>query len=397
MTAPAKDAALKPALFSPITLRGVTAKNRILISPMCQYSADDGVANDWHLVHLGKFAQGGAGTVMVEATAIAPEGRITHGDLGLWNDEQLPPLKRIAAFLRANGSVPAIQLAHAGRKASMQRPWYGNAALTAEDVARGDKPWQVVAPSPIPMDDGWLKPHELTQADLTQMLEDWRTATLRAVNAGYDLLEIHCAHGYLLHEFLSPLSNLRNDQYGGDRAGRMRFPLQVVEAVRAAWPKDKPLFVRVSSVDGIDGGLVLEDSVAFAQEAKTRGVDVIDCSSGGLMGSATAARIPRGYSFQVPFASEIRKQASIATMAVGLILHPQQAEDVLAQGHADIVAIGREALFDPNWPLHAELSLAGGGATETFESWPKQYGWWLERREPGLRKLDGPALPFRKA
>lgn len=397
MTAPAKDAASKPALFSPITLRGVTAKNRILISPMCQYSADDGIANDWHLVHLGKFAQGGAGTVMVEATAIAPEGRITHGDLGLWNDEQLPPLKRIAAFLRANGSVPAIQLAHAGRKASMQRPWYGNAALTAEDQARGDQPWRIVAPSPIPMDEGWLKPHELTQADLTQMLEDWRKATLRAVSAGYDLLEIHCAHGYLLHEFLSPLSNLRNDQYGGDRAGRMRFPLQVIETVRAAWPKDKPLFVRVSSVDGLDGGIVLEDSVAFAQEAKTRGVDVIDCSSGGLMGSATAARIPRGYSFQVPFASEIRKQANIATMAVGLILHPQQAEDVLAAGHADVVAIGREVLFDPNWPLHAELSLTDGGATETFESWPKQYGWWLERREPGLRKLDGPALPFRKS
>lgn len=396
MTAPAQDAASKPALFSPIALRGVTAKNRILISPMCQYSADDGVANDWHLVHLGKFAQGGAGTVMVEATAIAPEGRITHGDLGLWADEQLPPLKRIAAFLRANGSVPAIQLAHAGRKASMQRPWYGNAALTAEDHARGDKPWRVVAPSPIPMEEGWLKPHELTQADLTQMLEDWRTATLRAVSAGYDLLEVHCAHGYLLHEFLSPLSNLRNDRYGGDRAGRMRFPLQVIEAVRAAWPKDKPLFVRVSSVDGIDGGIVLEDSVAFAQEAKTRGVDVIDCSSGGLMGSATAARIPRGYSFQVPFASEIRKQANIATMAVGLILHPQQAEDVLAAGHADIIAIGREALFDPNWPLHAELSLSNGGGAEVFESWPKQYGWWLERREPGLRKLEGPALPFRK-
>ena len=384
-------------LFAPISLRGVTARNRILISPMCQYSADDGVANDWHLVHLGKFAQGGAGTVMVEATAISPEGRITHGDLGLWHDGQIEPLKRIANFVRLQGSVPAIQLAHAGRKASMQRPWYGNAALTADDRARGDLPWDIVAPSPLPMDEGWLKPHELSENDLEAMLADWTSATKRAAAAGYDVLELHCAHGYLLHEFLSPLSNKRNDAYGGDRAGRMRFPLQVIETVRGAWPADKPLFVRVSAVDGLEGGIELADTIAFASEAKARGTDVIDCSSGGLMGSATAARIPRGYHFQVPFALEIRKAADIATMAVGLILHPQQAEEVLAQGHADIIAIGREALFDPNWPLHAELALKDSGDGEVFGSWPKQYGWWLERREPGLRKLDGPALPYRRS
>jgi 2,4-dienoyl-CoA reductase-like NADH-dependent reductase (Old Yellow Enzyme family) len=390
----------RPRLFTPITLCNITARNRIVISPMCQYSAQDGMANDWHLVHFGKFAQGGAGIVMTEAVAVVAAGRITHGDLGLWHDGQLEPLRRIAAFLRANGATPAIQLAHAGRKASMQRPWFGNAALTAEDIARGDKPWDVVAPSPIPMDKGWLIPHELGASELDALREDWRLATRRADAAGFEVLEVHCAHGYLLHEFLSPLSNHRSDAYGGDLARRMAYPLAVIETVRAAWPADKPLFVRISSVDGVEGGLELADSISFAREAKARGVDVIDCSSGGLMGSATAARIPRGYGFQVPFADAIRRDAEIATMAVGLILHPQQAEDVLASGAADLVAIGREALFDPNWPLHAELALRetmgeiGDGA---FASWPKQYGWWLERREPGLRRLDGPALPFRQA
>ena len=382
-------------LFQPVTLRGVSFKNRILISPMCQYSAIDGVANDWHLVHLGKFAQGGAGCVMVEAAAVTAEGRITHGDVGLWHDGQTAPLKRIAAFLKDNGSVPAIQLAHAGRKASMQRPWYGNAALNDEDRARGDLPWRTVAPSAMPMEEGWLTPHALDMAELASLREQWRLATLRAVEAGFELLEIHCAHGYLLHAFLSPLSNRRSDAYGGDCAGRMRYPLEIIETVRAAWPADKPLSVRISSVDGVEGGLTLPDQIAFAQEAKARGADLIDCSSGGLLGSATAARIPRGYGFQVPYAAEIKKQAGIGTIAVGLILHPQQAEDILAAGNADLIAIGREALFDPNWPLHAQMALGSEGG-EVFGSWPKQYGWWLERREPGLRKLEGPALPFRK-
>jgi 2,4-dienoyl-CoA reductase-like NADH-dependent reductase (Old Yellow Enzyme family) len=385
----------QPLLFQPITLRCVTAKNRILISPMCQYSAIDGVANDWHLVHLGKFAQGGAGIVMVEATAVTAEGRITHGDVGLWHDGQTAPLERIAAFLRDNGAVPAIQLAHAGRKASMQRPWFGNAALDAEDRSRGDLPWRTVAPSAIALDQGWLTPDALDLAELDSLREQWRLATLRAVDAGFELLEVHCAHGYLLHEFLSPLSNRRDDTYGGDRPGRMRYPLEIIETVRSVWPDDKPLSVRISSVDGVEGGLELADQVAFAAEAKARGADLIDCSSGGLLGSATAVRIPRGYGFQVPYAAEIRQSAGIATIAVGLILHPQQAEDILAQGSADLVAIGREALFDPNWPQHAQLALGAHGQ-EVFESWPKQYGWWLERRELGLRKLDGPALPFRK-
>jgi len=381
-----------PVLFTPVTFGDVSARNRVIISPMCQYSAEDGVANDWHLVHLGKFAQGGAGIVMTEAAAVVAEGRITHGDLGIWNDAQAKPLARIAAFLRANGAVPALQLAHAGRKASMQRPWYGNAALTADDIARGDRPWPIVAPSPIAMEEGWLMPHALDLGELAALRDSFAAAARRAQDAGFAIVELHCAHGYLLHEFLSPLSNRRDDGYGGDRAGRMRFPLEVIESVRAAWTG--PLFVRVSAVDGVEGGITIEDTVAFARAAKARGVDLIDCSSGGLMGSATAARLPRGYGFQVPFAATIRKEADIATMAVGLILHPQQAEDIVASGEADIVAVGREALFDPNWPLHAELALSGR-REEVFGAWPKQYGWWLERREPGLRKLDGPALPFR--
>lgn len=381
-----------PHLFTPITLRSVTAKNRIVIAPMCQYSAENGFANDWHLVHLGKFAQGGAGVVMVEATAVVAEGRITYGDVGLWSDEHVAPLRRIAAFLRGQGSVPAIQLAHAGRKASARRPWVGGAPLGADDGKRGESAWPVVAPSPIPVDDGWQKPHELSVGEMETLREKWRQAALRAREAEFDVLEIHCAHGYLMHEFLSPLSNLRTDAYGGDRAGRMRFPLEVIEAVRSAWPKELPLFVRVSSIDGLDGGVELDDSIAFAREAKARGVDAIDCSSGGLFGSATVVRIPRGYGFQVPFAEAIRREAGIATMAVGLIVHPQQAEDILAQDKADLIAIAREALFDPNWPLHAELALT---QRDKFESWPPPYGFWLEKREPGLRKLQGPALPFR--
>ncbi len=385
----------QPPLFQPITIRTITAKNRIVISPMCQYSATDGLVNDWHLVHLGKFAQGGAGIVMTEAVAVSPQGRITHGDLGLWHDDQIGPLARIAAFLRDNGAVPAIQLAHAGRKASMQRPWFGNGALSEADIRRGDLPWPVVAPSPIAVDQGWLTPLELSEDDLDTLTDQWRLATLRAADAGFELLEVHCAHGYLLHSFLSPLSNQRDDQYGGSRDGRMRFPLEIIETVRAAWPDTLPLSVRISSVDGVEGGLNLSDSIAFAREAKARGVDIIDCSSGGLLGSATSAQQPRGYGFQVPFAETIRKELDILTMAVGLIVHPDQAEAILEHGQADLIAIGREALFDPNWPLHAQLEL-GGDSDQLFADWPQQYGWWLERREPALRKLDGPKLPYRR-
>jgi 2,4-dienoyl-CoA reductase-like NADH-dependent reductase (Old Yellow Enzyme family) len=344
---------------------------------MCQYSAVDGHASDWHLVHLGRFALGGAAMVFTEATAVEARGRITHGDLGLWSDEQVPGLRRIATFLREHGSVPAIQLAHAGRKASMQRPWHGNGPLDEHDRARGDLPWQIVAPSALPLDEGWLTPHELSVAEIGALQQSWRAAALRALEAGFEALELHSAHGYLGHEFLSPLSNRRSDGYGGDLAGRMRFTLELAETVRAAWPADKPLFARISSVDGLDGGWAIEDSVVLARELAAREVDVIDCSSGGLAGSATAARIKRGPGFQVPYAERVRREAGVKTMAVGLILQPAQADAILEAGQADLIAIGREALYDPSWALHAEGAL---GVQGEFESWPVQAGWWLERR-----------------
>jgi len=381
----------QPLLFTPITLRGVTLKNRIVISPMCQYSAEDGFVTDWHFVHLGKFAQGGAAAVFVEATAVEPRGRITYGDVGIWSDAHADKLARIAKFVKSQGAVAGMQLAHAGRKASMQRPWHGNGPLNEVDQQRGETPWPIVAPSAIPMDEGWLAPAALGVDDLAKLREAWRLAVLRTVTAGFEILELHSAHGYLLHEFLSPLSNKRKDAYGGDRAGRMRFPLEVAETIRAAWPQDRPLFVRISSVDGLDGGWTLEDSVAYARELKARGVDVIDCSSGGLIGSATAARIPRGLGFQVPFADRIRREAGIATMSVGLIVEPQQAEAVLEAGSADLIAVAREALFDPNWPLHAQYVLAGAANEDPFTDWPHQYGWWLSRREPGLRAAKAAA------
>jgi 2,4-dienoyl-CoA reductase-like NADH-dependent reductase (Old Yellow Enzyme family) len=382
----------QPLLLSPTTLRGVTLRNRIVISPLCQYSAADGMANDWHFAHLARFALGGAGAVFVEATAVHQDGRIPHGDMGLWSDAHIAPLRRIADFLRAQGAMPAIQLGHAGRKASMQRPWHGNGPLDRSDQARGEEVWRIVAPSAVAMDEGWLMPVELTPAEMTELCEHFRRAALRAAEAGFGVVEVHGAHGYLLHSFLSPLSNRRNDAYGGDRAGRMRFPLEIVETVRAAWPKDRPMFFRTSSVDGIDGGWTLDDTVALARELKARDVDVIDCSSGGIAGSATAARIARHPGFQVPFAERIKRDTGIKTMAVGLILEPQQAEAVLQHGQADLIAIGRQALYDPNWPLHAERALMGDAAD--FERWPVQAGWWLERRERGLRALA--AEPARK-
>lgn len=373
----------RPLLFQPIELRGVRARNRCVLSPMCQYSAEDGFVNDWHFVHLGKFAQGGAGIVFTEAAAVESIGRITHGDVGIWSDDQVPGLRRIAEFLKANGAVPAIQLAHAGRKASMQRPWYGNAALDASDRARGEDVWPVVAPSSIALDTGWLTPHALTREDIGELKDHWRAAAQRALAAGFEVIEMHSAHGYLSHEFLSPLSNKRDDEYGGSLANRMRFTLETAETIRAVWPEDHPMFVRVSAVDGIEGGWSIEDTVALARELKARGVDVIDCSSGGLMGSATAARVKRGPGFQVPFAEQVRRDAGLKTMAVGLILDGPQAEAILQAGQADLIAIGREALYDPNWLLHAESAL---GVTGEFESWPQQYGWWLTRRAKGMEK-----------
>ncbi|HSP25223.1 MAG TPA: NADH:flavin oxidoreductase/NADH oxidase, partial [Saliniramus sp.] len=347
------------------------------------YSATDGFADDWHLTQLGRFAIGGAGLIFTEATAIAAEGRITHGCLGLWSDEQIPGLARIAAFVKSQGSVPAIQLGHAGRKGSMQRPWHGNGPLDESDFARGELAWEIVAPSAVPMDEGWLMPRPLEREDMDRLVAQWVTAVHRAREAGFEVVELHAAHGYLLHSFLSPHSNKRNDAYGGDRTGRARFPLEVARAVREAWPEDRPLFVRVSAVDGIEGGWDVEDTIWFAERLKEIGVDVIDCSSGGLAGSATAAKVKRGPGFQLPYAEAVRRATEMPTMAVGLIMEPQQAEDALIAGQADIIAIGREVLANPNWPLQALAALEGAGP-ETFRRWPQQAGWWLERRQQAM-------------
>jgi len=376
-----------PLLFQPIELRGVRLRNRVVISPMCQYSAQDGHVTDWHLVHLGKFAQGGAGIVFTEATAVEARGRITHGDTGIWDDAHIPGLARIAAFVKSQGALPAIQLAHAGRKASMARPWYGNGPLTQADLDRGDKPWSIIAPTEQPIDASWIAPRAFKEGDFQAVLAAYRNAVRRAIAAGFEILELHAAHGYLLHTFLSPLSNARQDEYGGSLEGRMRFPLQVVAEVRKAWPESRPLFVRLSSIDDVEGGWSIEDTVALAKELKKLGVDVVDCSSGGIQGSATAATktlVKRVPGFQLPFSDKVRKEAGIATMAVGLILTAQQAEQALQEGRADLIAVGREALFDPNWPLHAAAAL---GADPQFAQWPHQYGWWLTRRESLLKSL----------
>jgi len=368
-----------PLLFTPLELRGVRLPNRIVISPMCQYSAHEGFPADWHFVHLGKFAAGGAGIVFVEATAVEKRGRITHGDTGLWSDEHIAPLAHIVQFLKRQGAVAAIQLAHSGRKAAMQRPWFGNGPMDDADIARGDLPWQPVGASALPVDTGWQVPRALETSEIPVIVEAFAAAARRADEAGFDVVEIHSAHGYLLHSFLSPLSNRRNDAYGGDRTGRMRLPLEVVEAVRAVWPEHKPLFYRISSTDGVDGGWTIEDTVALAKELKPRGIDVIDCSSGGISGPATAASVKskRAPGWQVPFAETVRREAGIKTQAVGLITHPFQAEEILARGQADLIAIGREALVDAFWPLNAAAML---GADATFAEWPEQYGWWLVRR-----------------
>jgi 2,4-dienoyl-CoA reductase-like NADH-dependent reductase (Old Yellow Enzyme family) len=376
-----------PLLFQSVELRGVRLRNRIVISPMCQYSAHDGHVTDWHFVHLGKFAQGGAGAVFVEATAVEKRGRITHGDTGIWDDAHVPGLRRISEFLKAQGAVPALQLAHAGRKASMARPWHGNGPLSQADLDRGDQPWSIVAPTEQPIDAGWITPRAFREGDFQTVLGAYRNAVRRGIAAGFEMIEVHAAHGYLLHTFLSPLSNTRSDAYGGSLENRMRFPLQVAAEVRTAWPANKPVFVRCSSIDDVEGGWSIEDTVAFAKKLKEIGIDVVDCSSGGIRGSATAATrtlLQRVPGFQVPFAERVRKEAGMKTMAVGLMLTPQQAEETLQAGRADLIAIGREALFDPNWPLHAAQAL---GVDPDFAAWPLQYGWWLTRRESLLKTL----------
>ncbi|HIB67726.1 MAG TPA: NADH:flavin oxidoreductase/NADH oxidase [Phycisphaerales bacterium] len=347
-------------LFQPLTIKDVTFKNRIGVSPMCQYSAVDGEVNNWHLVHLGSRAIGGAGLVVVEATAVAPEGRISLQDCGLWNDLQEQKLRPIVEFLKSAGTVAAIQIGHAGRKASTALPWEGGGPL--ESGA-----WPIVGPSSIAFSSKHQVPHELTEQELESVVADFAAAAQRARNAGFQVLEVHAAHGYLLHSFLSPLSNQREDEYGGDLRNRMRFPLRVVEAVREVWPENLPLFVRISASDWVEGGWDLEQSVVLARELKALGVDLVDCSSGG---GVCDVDYETGPGYQVAFSERIRKE-DVLTAAVGEITDPHQAETVIRTGQADLVLLAREMLRDPYWPYHAAREL--GVKIDT----PPQYqrGW----------------------
>ncbi len=356
----------KPShLFSPLEIGSITLPNRIVVSPMCEYSSEDGFANDWHLVHLGSRAVGGAGLVFTEATAVTPEGRISPQDLGLWKDEQIAPLARITAFLHTQGARAGIQLAHAGRKASTYRPWSGEGVLAPN--AGG---WSnVLAPSPIQFAANYPQPHELDRAGIAAIASAFRAAAVRAIKAGFDVIEIHSAHGYLLHEFLSPISNHRGDEYGGSFENRARLLLEVVDSIREVWPRERPLFVRISATDwveenGPENSWDLPQSIRLAALLREHGVDLIDVSSGG---NVAGVSIPTGPGYQTPFAEAIRKEAGILTGAVGQITDPAQAAQIIRTGHADLIFIAREFLRDPYWPLHAAIAL-GQAAT-----WPPQY------------------------
>jgi 2,4-dienoyl-CoA reductase-like NADH-dependent reductase (Old Yellow Enzyme family) len=354
-------------LLSPLTIRGVTFRNRIVMSPMCQYVAKDGFADDWHLVHLGSRAAGGAALIIVEATAVTAAGRITNGDLGIWSDAHIEPLARIARFVLSQGAVAGIQLAHAGRKASCDLPWNGGAGLLTAEAGG----WPVIGPSAIAFDEGHPVPTALDAAGIEQVLADFVAATDRALAAGFQVIEIHAAHGYLLHEFLSPLSNHRTDEYGGSLENRMRLLLRVAAAIRERVPQELPVFVRISATDWADGGWDVEQSVVVAGKLKELGIDLIDVSSGALV---PKVRIPVGKNYQVPFARQIRDEAGIMTGAVGLITEAQQANEIITGGDADLVFVARELLREPYWAIKAQQEL---GAEPT---WPISYGYAVKRR-----------------
>ncbi|HEY8330972.1 MAG TPA: NADH:flavin oxidoreductase/NADH oxidase [Pseudomonas sp.] len=360
-------------LFQPLTLRQLTLPNRIVVSPMCQYSARDGLANDWHLVHLGSRATGGAGLIIFEATGVTPEGRISPQCLGLWSDEQIEPLRRITRFIDSQGSVAGIQLAHAGRKAGTWRPWEGKPG----SVPLEQGGWTPLAPSAIAFDPHHHVPQAMSREQIAALVQDFARAAERALKAGFKVVEVHAAHGYLLHQFLSPLSNQRDDEYGGSFANRSRLLLEVVDAVRAVWPAELPLFVRLSATDWVDGGWSERETVELSAQLRERGVDLIDVSSGGL---AANAQIPIGPGYQARFAERVRREAGIPTGAVGLITEPAQAEHVLRCEQADLILLARELLRDPYWPLHAAEALGHR------LPWPPQYVRAAQRDTP-IREL----------
>jgi len=363
-----------PALFAPFQVRRVTFRNRVVVSPMCQYCAADGHAVTWHFAHHGRFSLSGVGGALVEASGVTREGRITPGCLGIYTDSHIDGLRRIVAIYHDQQIPIGIQLAHSGRKGSAAVPLDGAAPLAQHDPASA---WETVGPSAIPMTPQWPVPRALDEREIGHLIDAFRTAARRAVAAGFDFVEIHGAHGYLVHSFLSPLANARQDSWGGSLGNRMRFALSVAQAVREVIPRDLPLFYRTSSVDGLEGGATIADNVALAQELKVRGVDVIDCSSGGITGPSGRAAQPPSPGYLVPYAREIRRDAQVATMAVGLIIEPHQANEIIASGSADLVALGRQLLEDPNFVYHAARALAH---PQPFSVLPRSYAFFLERR-----------------
>ena len=375
-----------PLLFQPIKIRDVTLKNRVVVAPMHQYAAVKGYPTDWHLMNAGRFAAGGAGLVFIESTKVERRGCGTAGDMGLWDDSYTAHFRRLADFIRSQNSVPAIQLGHSGRKARRFRPWEGGAPLTEEGAIKAGVDdwgaWELVAPSAIGSSETEPIPRALSFGEIQKTIENWSEAARRANEAGFEVLEIHAAHGYLLHQFLSPKANLRTDEYGGSESKRMRLPLEIAEAVRANWPEDKPLFIRLSVED--DAGWGPDESVRFSKLVRAKGVDVIDCSSGGMRGSPVLSAGPVGYGYQVPYAEKIRKETDLMSMAVGLIVHAEQAEEILQSGRADLIAIAREFLHNPNWALDAALKL---GVEDAFKVTPPAYDYWLEKRSSSVKDV----------
>ena len=374
-----------------LVFRGVELNNRIVVSPMGMYSAENGYVTPFHLVHYGKFAMGGAGLVFVEQTSVSRKGRITNGDPGLWEDGQIEGMREIVHVIKSHGSKAAIQINHGGRKSSQQRAFRGNSHLTDRDIEMGEETWVPTGPSDVPFSDGFQTPIPLSKEGLSGVRDAFVATARRAVLAGFDVIELHMAHGYLLQSFLSPLANFRTDEYGGSLENRMRFPLEVTRAVRAALPSATPLFVRISATDWIDGGWEIEDSVIFSRKLKELGVDLVDCSTGGnLRAGSTNANLSRGPGYQVPFAEQIRREAGIPTGAVGMIRTPEFAEKILQDDRADLIFLARQMLFNPFWALHAAEHF---GLTGDFENWPEQYGWWLAKWGGALRakgeSLDG--------
>jgi 2,4-dienoyl-CoA reductase-like NADH-dependent reductase (Old Yellow Enzyme family) len=371
-----------PKLFSPIALREVALKNRVVVAPMHQYSGVRGFPTPWHLMNAGRFAAGGAGLVFLESTKVERRGCGTIGDLGLWDDAFIDHFRPIAEFIRQHGAVPGIQLGHAGRRARLERPWEGGRPLAPSPEIQEWEAWEIIGPSPISAGEGEPPPRSLSTAEVQQAVAAWGDAARRAEAAGFEVLEIHGAHGYLIHQFLSPLANRRSDAYGGSELNRMRFAIEVVEAVRAHWPAEKPLFLRLSVED--DAGWGPAESAALARLVKPKGVDVIDCSSGGMLGRPVVSAGPVGYGYQVPYAERLKQEAGIMTMAVGLIVHADQAERILQQGQADLIALAREILYNPNWPMDAAQKL---GIDQRFELMPPPYSYWLSKRAGSVKDI----------